>query len=271
MDDEQAYVLGTHYEEIARLGLQHRVWRPRALDAWVRAGFTTGQTLVDAGCGPGYATIDLAEMTGPSGRVVAIDKSPRFLDALRSNAVRRNLTNIDVVNTDLDEGALLDVHADGIWIRWVFAFVRRPKDLLARIARMLKPGGTIVVHEYFDYSTWRLAPSSEVFEEFVAAVMASWRDNGGEPDIGLDLPRWMSELGLRVTRRHPIIDVISPSSFIWEWPKTFIEVGLSRLVDLGRMTADQAKRVRDEVASRAVAPHTLMITPAVMEIIAVAE
>jgi hypothetical protein len=135
---------------------------------------------------------------------------------------------------------------------------------------MLKPGGTIVVHEYFDYSTWRLAPRSEVFEEFVAAVMASWRDNGGEPDIGLDLPRWMGELGLRVTRRHPIIDVISPSSFIWEWPKTFIEVGLARLVDLGRMTSDQAKHVRDEVESRVAAPHTLMITPAVVEIIAVA-
>jgi SAM-dependent methyltransferase len=271
MDDEQEYVLGTHDEEIARLGLQHRVWRPRALDAWVRAGFTTGQTLVDAGCGPGYATIDLAEMTGPSGRVVAIDKSPRFLDALRSNAIRRNLTNIDVVSADLDDDALPEVQADGVWIRWVFAFVRRPKDLLARIARMLKPGGTIVVHEYFDYSTWRLAPRTEVFEEFVAGVMASWRDSGGEPDIGLDLPRWMSELGLRVTRRHPIIDVIAPSSFIWEWPKTFIEVGLARLVDLGRMTADQAKNVREEVASRAAEPHTLMITPAVMEIIAVAE
>ncbi len=92
-------------------------------------------------------------MTGPSGRVVAIDKSPRFLDALRSNAVRRNLTNINVVKAGLDDDALPEVQADGIWIRWVFAFVRRPKDLLARITRMLKPGGTIVVHEYFDYST----------------------------------------------------------------------------------------------------------------------
>ena len=117
MDDEQEYVLGTHDEEITRLGLQHRVWRPRALDAWIRAGFTTGQTLVDAGCGPGYATIDLAAITGPSGRVVAIDKSPRFLDALRSNAVRRNLTNIDIVKAGLDDDAPPAVQADGIWIR----------------------------------------------------------------------------------------------------------------------------------------------------------
>src|SRR6476620_8576330 len=83
---EREYVLGTHDEEIDRLGLQHRVWRPRALDAWRRAGFTVGQTIVDVGSGPGYATIDLAEIVGLSGRVVALDRSRRFLDALRRAA-----------------------------------------------------------------------------------------------------------------------------------------------------------------------------------------
>ena len=62
---DRDYVLGTHDEEIARLGLQHRVWRPRALDAWTRAGFTQGQTLLDVGCGPGHASVDLAELVGP--------------------------------------------------------------------------------------------------------------------------------------------------------------------------------------------------------------
>ena len=101
--------------------------------------------------------------------------------------------------------------------------------------------------------------------------MATWRADGGEPDIGLDLPRWMNELGLRVTRLRPIVDVITPSSFIWEWPKAFVEVNLARLVDLGRLTSDQAKQVRDDFANRSAAAHTLLITPAVMEIVAVAE
>jgi len=271
MADEREYVLGTHDEEIARLGLQHRVWRPRALDAWLRAGFTTGQTLVDVGCGPGWATIDLAEIAGPSGRVVAIDRSQRFLDALQATAARRCLSNIEIVNAELDGDVLPAVAADGVWVRWVFAFVRQPRDLLARIVRLLKPGGRIVVHEYFDYSTWRLAPRSELFEQFVQTVMATWRADGGEPDIGLDLPRWMNELGLRVMSLRPIVDVITPSSFIWEWPKAFVEVGLARLVDLGSMTSDQAKQVRDDFADRSAAAHTLLITPAVMEIVAVAE
>src|SRR2546426_12762513 len=103
MSREKDYVLGTHDDEIARLGLQHRVWRPRALDAWRRAGFTMGQTILDIGCGPGYATLDLAEIVGPAGRVVALDRSRRFLDVLEANRLQRGLENISVVEMELDE------------------------------------------------------------------------------------------------------------------------------------------------------------------------
>ena len=40
MNKERDYVLGTHDEELARLGLQHRVWRPVVLDCWRKAGIT---------------------------------------------------------------------------------------------------------------------------------------------------------------------------------------------------------------------------------------
>ena len=194
---EKDYVLGTHDDEINRLGLQHRVWRLRTLDAWKRAGFTAGQTLMDVGCGPGYATIDLAEIAGPKGRVVAMDRSRRFLDALESIRVQRGLASITTHELDLDEGDLPEIEADGAWIRWVFAFVKRPRNLLARIAGRLKPGGVMVVHEYFNYATWQLAPKSSELEEFVRVVMESWRADGGEPDIGLDLPGWLDELWIR--------------------------------------------------------------------------
>jgi len=92
---ERDYVLGTHDEEIVRLGIQHRVWRPRSLDAWRRAGFTVGQTIVDVGCGPGYATLDLADIVGASGKVIAIDRSRRFLDVVESTRDRLGLDNVE--------------------------------------------------------------------------------------------------------------------------------------------------------------------------------
>ncbi len=265
---DRDYVLGTHDEEIARLGLQHRVWRPRALDAWRRAGFTVGQALLDVGCGPGYAAVDLAEIVGPSGRVVAVDRSRRFLDALEAMRLRLGLDHIRTVELDLDEPDFPAVAADGAWARWVFAFVKRPRDLLARVAAALKPGAALVLHEYLDYGAWRVAPRSAEFEEFVRVVIESWRASGGEPDVGLELPAWLAELGFETRELRPIVDVVPASSFVWQWPKAFIAVGLRRLVDLGQLTEERARAIEREFARVEAAPHTLMITPVVLEVIA---
>ena len=67
MASSKDYVLGTHDEEIERLGLQHRVWQQRAFEGWRSAGIGPGQTVLDVGCGPGYAALDLAELVGASG------------------------------------------------------------------------------------------------------------------------------------------------------------------------------------------------------------
>ena len=75
MTKERDYVLGTHDKELARLGLQHRVWRPVVLDCWQRAGITVGKRVLDIGSGPGYAAVDLAKIVGQTGEVVAIERS----------------------------------------------------------------------------------------------------------------------------------------------------------------------------------------------------
>jgi SAM-dependent methyltransferase len=265
---ERDYVLGTHDEEIDRLGLQHRVWRSRALDAWTRAGFTQGQTLLDVGCGPGFATVDLAEIVGPSGRVIALDRSRRFLDALELALQRRGIGNVARHEQDLDDEHFPDVPADGAWARWVFAFVTRPRDLLVRVARALRPGGLLVLHEYCDYRTWRLLPRSAEHEEFVSLVMESWRATGGEPDIALSLPSWLRELGLDIRGLRPLVDVVPPSSFVWQWPRAFIEVGLKRFLELDRLSEGRAREIWESFCAREVRPETLMVTPTVLEIIA---
>jgi SAM-dependent methyltransferase len=269
MSQEKEYVLGTHDGEISRLGLQHRVWRPRALDAWRRAGFTAGQTLLDIGCGPGYASIDLAEIVGPSGKVISVDRSRRFLDALDASCRTKALTNVTTLEVDLNQSDLPAVSADGAWARWVFAFVKHPHELLSRIARMLKQGGVFVIHEYFDYSTWKLMPRSPELEEFVRVVMQSWRDDGGEPDIALDLPIWLKELGFELKSLNPIIDVVPPSNYVWRWPTAFVHVGLERLVELGYLKSQRAREISEALIERESSPNSLMITPAVLEIIAV--
>lgn len=264
---ERDYVLGTHDAEIERLGLQHRVWRPRALDAWRRAGITVGQTVADIGAGPGFATEDLAEIVGPSGRVIAIERSARFLAALRARTDRVGLANVTAIEGDLLEVGPGEATADALWCRWVLCFVADPRAALRAMLAMLKPGGVAVFHEYADYRAWRFAPRRPALEHYVDAVMASWRATGGEPDIALDLAGWLAEEGFAVEVR-PIIDVVPPASFVWQWPASFVESGSARLVELGYLGTDEAHAVRRELAAATADTGALMVTPLVLELIA---
>jgi SAM-dependent methyltransferase len=265
---EQEYVLGTHDEEIARLQLQHEVWRPRVLAAWRRAGFGSGQTILDIGSGSGNASLDLAALVGPAGRVVAIDKSRRFLDLVQSRAQAAGLSNISTHECDLNRDPLPKVVADGAWNRWVLSFTSRPRNLIARIGERLRPGGVFVLHEYFDYATWRTSPPSAEIEAFVRAVMATWRDSGGEPDLGLLLPQWLDDLGFDVEHVRPIIDAAGPSEPKWRWLAAFIESGRRRLESLGAIDANESRSIAAALTSLAADPRTRMFTPALLEIVA---
>lgn len=269
MSREADYLLGTHDEEIGRLGLQHRVWQPRVLDAWRRAGFSAGQTLLDIGCGPGWATLDLAAIVGPTGRVLALERSRRFLDVLEAECARRGLQQVQTHELDLDAAPLPATGASGAWARWILTFMQHPRDLLERVKAALAPGAVFVLHEYFEYASWRLAPRSPEFEEFVEQVMRSWRASGGEPDIGRILPVWLQELGFELRELRPLVDVVPATSNIWQWPKAFVHSGLRRLVDLGQLDAERARKIAAAFAAAEAAPHTLMVTPAVLEIHAV--
>jgi SAM-dependent methyltransferase len=266
MDEERPYVLGTHDEEVQRLGLQHRAWRRQVLEAWRRAGISEGHTVLDVGCGPGHATLDLAEIVGPTGHVVALDRSRRFLDVLQGSARARGLGNVAIHPVDFDLGDLPDVRAGAAWCRWILAFVARPRELLERVCAALEPGGAIVIHEYFDYGTWRIGPQCPELSEFVAAVMRSWRDAGGEPDVGLQVPQWLREIGFVPTAR-PIVEIVAPGDRLWSWLRAFIEGGRRRLVELRYLTPSHADAIW-RAFTAAESAGMRMVTPGVVEIVA---
>jgi SAM-dependent methyltransferase len=263
---ERNYVLGTHDDEITRLGLQHRIWRPFVVAAWQAAGLRAGQTVLDVGCGPGYATLDLANAVSPGGKVVAVDRSTRFLESLRQRAGAE--CAVETVERDLSRHPPPAVGADLAWCRWIFAFVTDPRALVRGVRDALRPGGSIVVHEYYDYAAWKMLPACAELEEFVSAVMAAWRETGGEPNVGANLPAWLTDAGLRIVSVKPLVFVAAPGEPMWEWPMAFVATGLDRLVALGRMSGEHAAHITAAMARATQPPGTRMCTPAVLEIIA---
>jgi SAM-dependent methyltransferase len=266
MKDQGDYVLGTDRAEIERLGLQHRVWRPRMLDAFRRAGIGPGRTVLDIGAGPGFAAMDIAEIVGPDGRVIAIERSRRFLDALAARAKRLGLGNLRLVEADVTQDGFGEAVTDAAWCRWVLSFVANPARTVGHIAAALRPGGTAIFHEYAAYGSWRTMPPSPEVESFVRLAMQSWRDAGGEPDIALPLPSWLEAEGLEIVSARPLIEIVGREDFVWHWPAAFMASGAGRLAELGYIDAAEAGRLAG--ALDRMPEGTRMITPLVAEIIA---
>jgi SAM-dependent methyltransferase len=265
---ERDYVLGTHEDELERLGVQHRAWRSVVLDCWQNAGITAGSKVFDVGAGPGYATVDLAEIVGRSGKVVAVERSTNFAHAIKNTARSRGLSNVEVHELDLMEDDLPGEQFDFSWCRWVLCFVSDPSLLEKNISKVLRPGGRAIFHEYGHYTTWQFVPPRASHEEFRNHVVTTWRESGGEPDSGRYLPIWLKNNGFEVHSVVPRIYCIHPGDYMWQWPAEFIRIHLLRLQELGKIDAGFADKVRADLAAAEKEKPSFMVTPLVLEIVA---
>src|ERR1044072_7246664 len=69
------YVLATGDAAANRLRILHNVYGPGARELLLRAGIKPGMRVVDLGCGTGMTTQLLAELVGPTGKVIGVDYS----------------------------------------------------------------------------------------------------------------------------------------------------------------------------------------------------
>jgi len=267
---EPEYILRTGEEEFVRLGFQHRAWAAKAFELWQRAGLGPGHSVIDVGCGPGFATIDMAHLVGPSGRVVAVDESPRFIERLKRRMEVEPLSGvIEPVLSDAQTVDLSPQSADFAYARWVLCFVARPEDVVARIGAALKPGGVFAIQDYNQYEAMQLSPRSEVFVKTIGATAASWRRRGGDPDVASRLPSLLADHGFEIREVTSLVRTARPGSLLWNWPQTFFRNFLPVLVDEGLLTQDDVAAWHEDWEARANDPAAALTTPPMLDIVAV--
>lgn len=233
--EENAYILGTDEQELYRLGLQHQVWASEAQRGWELAQFTSGQTILDLGCGPGFCTKELAFITGPEGKTIGIDRSVSYIEYLDKTAQLHHL-NIEGIVADFDNMKLEENSLDGMYCRWALAWLPNPKKILAKVLKALKPGGKMVIHEYYDWSTFQTEPNMPALIKAIKATLKSFKDSESEIDIGRELPRIMEELDMKVINIRPMTKLVTPKQATWHWPKSFFHSYFPRLIEPGYLT-----------------------------------
>ncbi len=267
--EEREYVLGTNDEELQRLGFQHRVWGEQAFALWERAGFAPDQTILDVGCGPGFATLDLARLVGTTGRIIAVDHSARFLAHLNGQLSAQGITNVETRMLSVEQLDLPRASVDGGFARWVLCYLAEAESVVAAVSKALRSGGVFAVQDYFHYRAATLAPKSAIFDKVVEAVHESLRVRGGDSDFAARLPGMMQRCGLRVREIHPILRVARPGSALWNWPTTFFRNYIPVLVEMGLLTTGDQEEFHAEWSRRSADPATFFCTPPVFDIIGV--
>ncbi len=265
---DRPYLLGTDPEEGRRLETQHRLWAEAAHDIWDRAGFGPGDRLLDLGCGPGFAAVELAERVGAGGRVLAVDESARFIGTLVQEANRRGLDQLTARVERVETLRIEPDSLDGAFARWLFCFLPDPAPVLERVVSGLRPGGRLVVWDYLNYHATTLHPRSPAFDRVLAAVYESWRRTGGDLNVGGRLPGLIAGTGCRVLDLVPLARFARPGAALWEWPTSFFFGYAPRLVEAGLLTEAERRAFEAEWREREQEPGAFLSTPPMVGIIA---
>ena len=104
---------------------------------------TPGDSWVDLGCGSGVLSRELLAL-GAS--VVAVDGSPRMLSHAREQMGSEYAARVNWIHSDVQSiDALKNGAFDGVLCSSVVEYLDRPDALLKEVARILSPGGVLVI------------------------------------------------------------------------------------------------------------------------------
>ena len=180
------------FSDVARNYRYSRVHAAGAdLDMLVAAAAPTGDSLaLDAGCGAGHTALALAARAG---MVIACDFTRAMLEQVEALARERGIDNIIAQQADVECLPCPASSIDIVATRYSAHHWLRPERALAEFARVLKPGGVLVISDIMareDYAQDTflqtielLRDPSHVRDYRVSEWLALLRDAGLESDV----------------------------------------------------------------------------------------
>lgn len=136
-----------------------------------RLHVTTGNRVLDVGCGPGTDTIPLAKLVGATGTVVGVDKDAEMVALANFRAAEQGVAGwtkhymLDASKLPFDDGFFDAVRAERF-----FQHVQDPLPAFREMVRVTRPGGYILVLDV-DYASTSIALDEHELERRFARVI----------------------------------------------------------------------------------------------------
>jgi ubiquinone/menaquinone biosynthesis C-methylase UbiE len=107
-----------------------------------------GMVVADVGAGTGLFTRLLAPVVGPSGRIIAVDISKRFIDYTRKTCAEQGLKNVRGVVCTPSSVCLEPNSIDVAFISDTYHHFEYPEKTMRSIHRALRAGGQVIIVDF---------------------------------------------------------------------------------------------------------------------------
>lgn len=199
------YAFDTDREvEDRRLIAQAQLLDPITAPTLRTAGIGPGMHVLDLGSGAGDTALLAADLVGPTGSVLGVERSPEAIDLARRRVAASGVQNINFVPGDVNDLAgVLHAHPeiDAVIGRLILMWVPDPVAVLRACAQALRPGAVLCFFEVdfdFDFAIPR-APLWDRAQFWVEQGIAA---TGAEPRMGTKLHRTFRAAGLPAPHLH---------------------------------------------------------------------
>jgi len=180
---------------------------------------TAGARVLDAGCGSG-SMARLIARSFPEVDVVGVDLRQQYLDFAEVLARSEKISNVSFRRGDIFNLPFSDGSFDVVWTKYVLQWVKLPKNALAELKRVTKPGGSVVSCDYVGFGTKHYPTASDLDADLRKVIGALV-----DCDIGRKVAPFMIALGFRdvavdveTDRLFTVIGRIDPDRR-WNWEK----------------------------------------------------
>jgi ubiquinone/menaquinone biosynthesis C-methylase UbiE len=179
-----------------RLRLVEEAWDPGSIAHFERLGVREGDHVLMVAGGGGSLVEWMAQRVGSTGRVVAIDLDPRFLEPLAEQYANVEVYQRNVVTQELPAGEFDLVHT-----RLLVAWLPERVSVIEKMTVAVKPGGTLMIED-MDSASWGPAYPNEATDRVRAAAMRFLDNIGYDTRTGRRLPGWFKQAGLEDVDAH---------------------------------------------------------------------
>lgn len=113
-----------------------------------------GSTVADLGSGSGYFTFDLANATGPEGRVYAVDVDPDMIELVEELAQENGATNVTTILATPDDPGLPDGEIDLVFTSNTYHHIEDQPAYFARLKKDLAPNARVAILDLRPDASW---------------------------------------------------------------------------------------------------------------------